>query len=462
MTSEIESYDILVFGGGKGGKSLAMDRARAGLRVAVIEAGMIGGSCINIACIPTKALIRSAEMVAAARHLAPFGIDAGTLSIDMERVAARTAGVVAEMVEYNRAAFESSGLELVIGWGRFVEARVIEVKTDTGIRRLTAPRIYLNLGTKAAIPDIPGLLASRPLTHVEALTLTEIPADLIVIGGGYIGLEMAQAFRRLGSRVTILERGPVLASREDEDVSAAITALLESEDIVVATDAGDLTVSGVSGDAVTVHTGDGRSFAGTHILVAAGRIPMTEDIGLDIAGVSLSSRGYILVDDRLRSSATGIFAIGEVAGTPQFTHASFDDFRVAKSELSGGTRTTTGRLIPSCLFLDPELARVGLNEKEASAQGLPYRIARLAMDIVPRARTMSARKGFMKCLLASDSDRILGFTMLGERAGEVMTIVQTAMLGDLPFTMLRDAIIAHPTLAEGLNMLFANIPPRDA
>jgi probable pyridine nucleotide-disulfide oxidoreductase len=458
--NNVESYDILIFGGGKAGKTLAMDQARAGKRVAVVEEGMIGGSCINVACIPTKALVRSAQIARLARRAEEFGlVRAGPVSVDMGRVAERTAEVVAGMVDYNRQAFRASGFELVLGWGRFVQPRVIEVAAEGVPRRLTGERIYLNLGTKAAIPPISGLREAEPLTHVEALTLNVLPSRLLVIGGGYVGMELSQAFRLLGSEVVVIESGRQLAAREDADVAGAIANQFAEDGIELAFEARLTEIVGRSGEEVTVRLADGRLFAGSHLLVAAGRRPMTADIGLEIAGVELNARGFIRVDERLRTSAPGIWAMGEVAGSPMFTHVSLDDYRVAKSGIMGGPRTTAGRIVPYCVFIEPEFARVGLSEAEAHKQSIRYRLATLPMDVVPRARTLSERKGFMKALVAVDSDHILGFAMLGAQAGEVMAVVQMAMLGGLPFTELRDGILAHPTLAEGLNMLFASVRP---
>lgn len=331
--------------------------------------------------------------------------------------------------------------------------------TNDGPRLLTGERIYLDLGTQAAIPAIPGIVAAGPLTHVEALELKRRPDHLVILGGGYVGMEFAQAFRRFGSEVTIIDRNPCLAAHEDDDVAAAIGALFAEDGIAVMGNSTVQRVEGRSGDEVRVETSDGRIVAGTDLLVAAGRRPRTSDIGLELAGVMLTPAGFIEVDETLQTTAPGIWALGEVAGTPMFTHAALDDYRVAKSQIHGGIRTTTDRLIPSCLYIDPEFARVGLSEKEAAAKGVRYRRAHLPMGAVARARTMTATRGFMKCLVAHDDDRILGFAMLGERAGEVMATIQTAMLGGLPYTLLRDAILAHPTLTEGFNQLFERLEP---
>lgn len=452
----VEHYEHVFLGGGKGGKSLAMELAQAGHKVAVIERGMIGGSCINVACIPTKTLIQNAR-IAHIRH------QQDGAATDMAAVSQRVKAVVDGMVELNHDAFRKSGLELVLGTGRFVGPRRIEVKTNDGaLRVIEGDHAYINTGTTAAIPDLPGLRAAEPLTHVEALVLTTLPEHLIVIGGGYIGLEMAQAFQRLGSKVTLLQNAPRVATREDEDVSDAIEAALKEDGIDIRTGAKPTGVTGTSGRSVTVALEGGDSITGTHILVAAGRTPVTAGIGLDAAGVELDARGFIKTDERLATTAERTWAIGEVAGTPMFTHASFDDYRVLRSQLAGGNVTTKDRIIPYALFIEPELGRIGLNESEARAQGIAVRVVKLPMAAVPRARTNGATKGFMKMLIDAQSDAILGFTMLGTNAGDVVTAVQMAMLGGLPYQRVRDAIIAHPLISEGLNILLAKVPERTA
>jgi pyruvate/2-oxoglutarate dehydrogenase complex dihydrolipoamide dehydrogenase (E3) component len=327
-------------------------------------------------------------------------------------------------------------------------------------RVVEGDQVFINTGTFAAIPDVPGLRDAEPMTHVEALALDALPGHLVVIGGGYIGLEMAQAFRRLGSNVTVVQEAPRVAVREDADVTDAIESAFANEGIDVRVSVKPLQVSGRSGQSVAVDLSDGTRLNGTHLLVATGRVPRTTGIGLDVAGVELDARGFIKVDERLATSAPNTWAIGEVAGTPMFTHASFDDYRVLKSQLAGGNLTTRDRVIPYAMFIEPELARIGINESDAQRQGIAVRVAKLPMAGVPRARTTGEMHGFMKAIVDAQSDRILGFTMLGSNAGEVVAAVQMAMLGNLPYTAVRDAIISHPTITEGLNLLFAKVPER--
>ena len=361
--------------------------------------------------------------------------------------------------------FKATGAELIMGHATVAGPRSVAVAlNEGGTRMLTTDRLFLNLGTHAAIPDVPGLAAAAPMTHVEILELDRLPEHLIVVGGGYIGLEMAQAYRRFGSMVTVVEPGPQLASREDADVGAALLELMQDEGIAVHLSTTLEEVTGRSGDAVTVRLrspAGARDIGGTDLLVATGRIPNTTGIGLKEAGVACDPRGYIAVNDRLETTAPGVWAIGECAGSPQFTHASMDDFRVIRDNLAGGARSTSDRMMPYCMFTDPPLGRVGLSEAQAAAQGLAIRVAKIPTSAVLRSRTLSETRGFLKAVIGED-DRILGFTMFGPDAGEVMTVVQTAMMAGMPFTMLRDAVIAHPTMAEGLNVLFGRVPGKGA
>src|SRR5437016_2010731 len=461
--SQPEPYEDIVLGSGAGGKLLAWHLARSGRRVAVVERRWVGGSCPNINCLPSKNEIWSAKVADLLHHAVQFGIVTGSVSVDMAKVRQRKREMVEGLITAHLDLYHKSGAELIMGDGRFVAPKTLGVRLrDGGTRLLKGERVFLNVGTRATIPASAGLADARPLTNIEALELDRLPAHLIVLGGGYVGLELAQAYRRFGSRVTVVEHGPQLAGREDPDVADAIGRLFGDEGIDVLLSAEVLQVEGRSGQGVRlrVRTPQGeRMLEGSDILVAAGRTPNTAGVGLDTAGVQLDGRGYIQVNDRLETSAPDVWAIGECAGSPQFTHVSEDDFRVIRDNLAGGHRTTRDRLIPFCLFTDPPLARVGLNETDARSRGVAVRVATLPMAAVLRARTTGETRGFMKALLDTRTDRILGFTMFGPEAGEVMAVVQTAMLAGLPYTGLRDAILAHPTMAGGLKALFADGQP---
>ena len=381
----------------------------------------------------------------------------------MAAVRRRKRKMVEDMVNVHLDRYKlESNVQLIMGEGRFVGSKRLEVKTNDGTARLVeGDRVFLNVGTHAAIPDIPGLRDANPMTHIEALELDRIPDHLIVLGGGYIGLELSQAMRSFGSRVTVIQRGGQIASREDSDVGQALLQLFQEEGVEVLLNTHVVDVAGTSGMeiSVTVQTSEKKmTLRASDLLVAIGRIPNTDGIGLELAGVELDARGYVKVNEELQTTASGVWALGECAGSPQFTHVSFDDFRVVRDTLAGKKRTTKNRLVPFCMFTDPELARVGLNEKEARSRGLAYRLCKLPMTANLRARTLSETRGFMKALIAKESDQILGFTMFGVEAGEVISVAQTAMLGEMPYTVMRDAIYTHPTIVEGLNVLF-RAPP---
>ena len=462
--SQPEHFDVLVLGSGGGGKLTAWHMGKSGRRTAVVERRWIGGSCPNIACLPSKNEIRSAEVAHLARHAAEFGAMTGPVKVDMATVRRRKREMVEAQVAAHLHNYKVSGAELIMGAGRFVGPKTLEASlNDGGARTLVADQIFLNVGTHALIPGVPGLEAAKPLTHIEALELDILPAHLIVIGGGYAGLELAQAYRRFGAEVTIVEAGPQLMSREDPDVSREIRRILSDEGIECLVSTELLKASGQSGNAVSIAVRANlseRTIEGSHILVAAGRVPNTAGIGLDKAGVELDGRGFVRVNERLETSAPNVWALGECAGSPQFTHISEDDFRIVRDNLAGGRRSTRDRLIPYCMFTDPPLAHVGLNERDAERQGVKTRVARLPMSAVLRAQATGEKEGMLKALVGESDDRILGFTMIGASAGEVMAVVQTAMMAELPYTRLRDADFAHPTFAEGLGFLFSNVPPR--
>ena len=456
-----EKLDVVILGSGQGGKLLAWHMAKSGRRTAVVERRWIGGSCPNIACMPTKNEIWSARVAHLAHHAGQFGTVAGPVETDMTAVRQRKRDMVNREIELHLQNYRATGAELIMGSGHFIAPKTIEVRlNDGGTRVLTGEQVFLNLGTHPAVPDIPGLKDARPLTHIEALELDYLPPHIILIGGGYVGLEMAQAYRRFGSRVTVVEPAPRIMPREDPDIAEELQRILGSEGIQFIVAAEISHVLGRSGEEVVVslRTAAGeRIVEGSDIMVATGRIPNTGGISLDVAGVDLDDRGYIRVNERLETSAPAVWAIGECAGSPQFTHVSVDDFRIIRDNLAGGSRSTHDRLVPYCMFTDPPLARVGLSESEARAQGIEARIARLPMNAVLRTEATDEKQGFMKALIGAD-DRILGFTMIGAEAGEVMAAVQTAMLANLPYPRLRDAVISHLTMAEGLGPLFSNVP----
>jgi pyruvate/2-oxoglutarate dehydrogenase complex dihydrolipoamide dehydrogenase (E3) component len=464
--SQSERFEILILGSGEGGKLLAWHMARAGRRTAVVERRWIGGSCPNVNCMPSKNEIWSAKVAWLVRHGAEYGAKTGRVAMDIRTVRDRKREMVERQIAAHLREYKESGTELIMGSGRFVAPKTLEVHlNDGGTRVLAGDRVFVNVGTHADIPAVPGLEAARPLTNIEALELDYLPPHLIVLGGGYVGLEFAQAYRRFGSDVTVIEHGPQLMGREDRDVSEELQRILADEGVQFLVGAEIVRVDGRPGKevVVVVRTIAGeQKVEGSDILVAAGRIPNTADVGLDKAGVELDAHGFVRVNERLETSAPDVWAIGECAGSPQFTHVSEDDFRIIRDNLGGGKRTTRDRLVPYCMFTDPPLARVGLSEADAQRQGLDVRVARLPMSGVLRAQTTGETQGFMKALIGAGDDRIVGFTMIGSEAGEVVATVQTAMVAGLPYPILRDAVIAHPTMAEGLGPLLSSVPPRAA
>jgi pyruvate/2-oxoglutarate dehydrogenase complex dihydrolipoamide dehydrogenase (E3) component len=456
-----ESYQNVIVGSGEGGKYLAWHLAQSGQKTAVIERRWIGGSCPNINCLPSKNEIWSAKVANLVYHAARFGSMTHAGRVDMAVVRKRKRQMVDGLVAMHLDKYKATGAELILGEAKLREGNIIDVKlNDGGTRTLRGERTFLNLGTRAAIPQVPGLAESSPLTHIEALELDRLPEHLIVVGGGYVGLEFAQAYRRFGSRVTVLHQGTQLLDKADADVAAEIVRMFTAEGIDVLAATKIVRVYGHSGRRVTfdIETGSGESqIFGSDVLVATGRIPNTTGIGLNTAGIELDERGYIKVNDRLETSAPHVWAIGECAGSPQFTHASLDDFRVIRDNLAGGKRSTRNRIMPSCLFVDPPVAQIGLTENEAKRQGITAQVVKSPMSAVLRTRTIDETAGFMKALIDPNDGKILGFTMIGPEAGEVMAVVEMAMLAGFPYTILRDAILTHPTMAEGLNVLFSGV-----
>ncbi len=455
-----EEFDLVILGGGTGGTIAAWTFAGQGKRVAVIERKYLGGSCQNIACMPSKNVIHSAKVASFFRRSEEFGIAKRDLAIDMRAVRERKRRMVSGWNDVYLGNYKKTGAEFILGSGRFVGPRTLEATLADGThRQLRGTNVIINTGTRAVIDGVTGMVEAQPLTHIEALELDVVPGHLLVIGGGYVGVELSQAMRRFGSKVTLIDRNDRLMHREDDDVTEALGSLFKDEGIDTVLNAQIKRVSEKSGDSVEVvveQRGREKEIEGTHLLAAAGRTPNTKNIGLDLAGVEVTDRGYIKVNERLETTAPGVLAIGEVAGSPQFTHVSVDDSRVVYDSITGGKRVTTGRLIPFCLFTDPECARVGLSEKEAKAQGVAYRLFKVPMERVFRASTLSETRGFLKALVEADGDRILGFTGFGVGVGEIMSAVQITMTAGLPYTGLRDAMLTHPTLVEALIPLFSS------
>jgi pyruvate/2-oxoglutarate dehydrogenase complex dihydrolipoamide dehydrogenase (E3) component len=457
-----DAYDLLVLGSGEAGKYLAWTMARKGWRTGVVERKYIGGSCPNIACLPSKNIIHSAKVASYFWRSKEFGISKDNCRIDMAVVRDRKRRMVDDLVGIHLANYEKSGAELILGSGRFVGPKTIAVSSPEGSERmLHAEKVVICTGSRTAIDSIPGLREADPLTHIEALELDHVPSHLLIVGGGFIGLEFAQAMRRFGSNVTIIERNTRLAHREDEDVSDLFHQMCQDEGIEIVTAAVVDRVEGKSGHSVKLRltrNGLHESLEGSHLLISTGRKPNTDGIGLELTGIETTERGFVQVNERLETSAPGIWAVGDCAGSPHFTHVAFDDFRIVRDNFEGGSRTTIGRQLPFCVFTDPEFARIGLTETEAKRRGVAYQLARLPMAAILRTRTLSEPRGFLKALINPQTDRILGFVAFGVNAGEIIPPVQIAMLADLPFTTLRDTIFIHPTLAEGLTTLFSNVP----
>jgi pyruvate/2-oxoglutarate dehydrogenase complex dihydrolipoamide dehydrogenase (E3) component len=459
-----QEYEIVILGSGEAGKYLAWTLAKQGKRTVLIERKYVGGSCPNIACLPSKNIIHSAKVASYFSRSEEFGITKENWKINMAGVRDRKRKMVDGLIALHLSNFKASGAELMMGSGHFVGPKTIEIElSDGGTELVRGNTVVLSTGSRATIEHIPGLAESIPLTHIEALELDHLPDHLLVLGGGYIGLELAQAMRRFGSRVTVIERNERLTHREDPDVSELLHELCRDEGIEVVTNARVTRVEGKSGELVKLQAAQGATekvLEGTHLLVASGRTPNTDGIGLEVAGVEITDRGHVKVNERLETTAPGVWAVGDCAGSPHFTHIAFDDFRIVRDNLAGGNRVTTGRQVPFCLFTDPEFARIGLSELEAKERGIAYRVAKMPISAILRTRTLSEPRGFLKALIDTGSDRILGFTVCGVEAGEIMATVQVAMSAGLPYTALRDTIFTHPTMLEGLVALFSAVPAR--
>lgn len=454
-----ERYDAIIIGSGQGGKPLAVAFAKAGWRTALIERAYIGGTCINYGCTPTKTMYNSARVAYLTRRSADYGVHAGPVSVNMREVRARKQGVVESFRDGGLKSIKSTkNLDLLEGDASFAGPDTLVVNmNEGGTRTITSDKIFINTGGRPATPEIDGLSAISYLDSTSIMELDQLPSHLLVLGGGYIGLEFGQMFRRFGSEVTIIQRGDHLLNREDADVADEVAKILREDGITVMLSSEATRVERDNGVLrLAVKTPDGeRNLSGSHLLASAGRVPNTDTLNLAAAGVETDKHGFVKANDRLESNVPGIYALGDVKGGPQFTHISYDDFRIIRANMiEGGNATVDDRFVPYTVFIDPQLGRVGLSESEARSRNLKVRVAKLPMTRVARAIEMSETRGFLKVVVDADTNQILGCAMLGVEGGELMGMIEIAMMGRLPYTVLKEAIFAHPTLAESLNSLF--------
>jgi pyruvate/2-oxoglutarate dehydrogenase complex dihydrolipoamide dehydrogenase (E3) component len=455
-----EHYDAIVIGTSQGGRFLPIELAKAGQKVALVERGQLGGTCVNTGCTPTKTMVASARLAYQARRGVEFGVRIGPVSVDMAAVRERKRAMVAGARENYASRLAQDGLDLIEGEAHFTGPRSVEIAlTAGGTRQISAPVIVINAGARPNPLKITGAGDVPVLDSTSIMELDELPEHLIILGGGYIGLEFGQMFRRFGSAVTVIQRGARLLKIEDEDVSDEVATILRDEGITVLTSSTPVRVESADGDGLrlTVVTDDGeRQLQGSHLLSAIGRIPNTEALTPEAAGIRLTDRGFIEVDEYLETSVPGVYAMGDVTAGPAFTHSSYDDYRILHANLIGHRKVSTAdRIVPYAVFIDPQLGRVGITEREARAQGRAVRVAKLPMGAVIRALETGETRGFMKAVVDADTGQILGCAVLGSEGGEIMTIIQVAILGKLTYTAMADAIFTHPLLAEGLNSLFA-------
>jgi pyruvate/2-oxoglutarate dehydrogenase complex dihydrolipoamide dehydrogenase (E3) component len=457
------SYDAVIIGSGQGGGPLATALARAGRRTALVERVHVGGTCVNEGCTPTKTMVASARVAYLARRAADYGVEVGRVDVDMETVRRRKRDIVDSFRSGNRRRIETTdGLDLLMGNARFTGPRSVEVAMNDGrTRHLASDVIVINTGARPRLPDLPGLDGVPYLDSTSIMELDHVPEHLLIVGGGYVGLEFGQMFRRFGSEVSIVQKGGQLLAREDPDVAEAVSELLEEDGIQVLLNSRPVRVTGDDEGRIRLAVdtpGGGQVLSGSHLLIAAGRVPNSDRLNLEAAGVDADSRGQIGVDERLETNVAGIYALGDVKGGPAFTHISYDDYRILRTNLlEGGDATTKDRLVPYVVYIDPQLGRIGLTEAQARSQGLDYRVAKMPMNYVARALEVDEARGFMKAIVDAGTGEILGAAILGIEGGEVMAMLEVAMMGQVPYTALRDGVFAHPSLAESLNNLFASL-----
>jgi pyruvate/2-oxoglutarate dehydrogenase complex dihydrolipoamide dehydrogenase (E3) component len=460
MTS-LDHYQAIVIGSGQGGTPLCRSLAEAGLRTALAERRHIGGTCINEGCTPTKTMVASGRVAYLARRGKDYGVDTGDIRIDMRRVRQRKRDIVDSFRNGSQKRLEkTANLELIFGEASFSGPKTVSVRMKDGAQReLSAERIFINAGARPSVPKLEGLADVPFLDSTSIMELDAVPEHLLVLGGGYVGLEFGQLFRRLGSQVTVVQSAAQLLVHEDTDVAEEVASILKQDGMEVLLNSRAERVAKAGTDIqLTVRTPNGpRTLAGSHLLVATGRTPNTDSLNVSAAGIATDKRGFVKVNEKLETNIPGIYALGDIKGDPAFTHISYDDFRILRTNLiEKGSATIENRMVPYTVFIDPQLGRIGMTELEARAKKRKYRVAKMPMNYVARALEVDETRGFMKAILDSESDQILGAAVLGIEGGEIMAMLQLAMMGRLPFTTLREGIFAHPTLAESLNNLFTH------
>jgi pyruvate/2-oxoglutarate dehydrogenase complex dihydrolipoamide dehydrogenase (E3) component len=463
--SALDQYQAIVIGSGQGGNPLCKALAQAGMRTALVEREHIGGTCVNEGCTPTKTMVASARVAYLSRRAADYGVQTGNIRIDMARIRKRKRDIVDSFRNGSQASLEKTeNLDLIFGEATFKGPKSLEVRLKDGSQQgLHAEQIFINSGCRPAVPKVDGLGDVQCLNSTSIMELDIVPEHLLVLGGGYVGLEFGQMFRRFGSRVSVVQSGAQLLRGEDSDVANEIAAFLRQDglELYLNSKAERVTKSG-SQIVLTTRdkTGENRELQGSHLLVATGRVPNVEALNLSAAGIATDNRGFIKVNAKLETTMPGVYALGDINGGPAFTHISYDDFRILRSNLiDKGSATTDGRAIPYTVFIDPQLGRVGITEVQAREQKKNFRVAKMPMSSVARALEVDESRGFMKAIVDADTNQILGAAVLGIEGGEIMSMLQLAMMGKIPFTALREAIFAHPTLAESLNNLFTHFTP---
>ena len=456
-------YDAIVIGAGQAGGPLSTTLARAGWKTALIERVHVGGTCINEGCTPTKTMVASARVAYLTRRGADYGVQTGPVSVDMKKVRQRKRDIVDSFRNGSQRRIEQTeGVDLLIGEAAFTDPKTLEVRLNNGeARQLTANTILINAGARPAKPSMTGIENVATLDSTSIMELDEVPEHLLVVGGGYIGLEFGQMFRRFGSQITVIQRGANLLAREDSDVAEEVASIMREDGIEVLLETKPVHVeqSSTGTISLTVQTKTGEcTLTGSHLLMAAGRVPNTDWLNLEVAGIQTDKRGFIQANERLETNVPGIYALGDIKGGPAFTHISYDDFRIIRTNLlEKGNASIQERLVPYTVFIDPQLGRVGLSETDARAQGRNIQVAKMPMNYVARALEMDEPRGFMKAVVDADTGQILGAAVLGIEGGEIMAILEVAMIGKVPYTVLRDGVFAHPTLAESLNNLFSTL-----